>query len=126
MEDIFVVPDYKAYLEPYTLEISNCFKGENTQLQWTFEYVFGFCQGCVDSRPQCKTCSLFPCGVKVTYRAYSSDEIWEFKKKGDGVLNCEPYKLKVTVQPEAQPEHDIPEGMFILKALPGGRNYLLR
>ena len=94
---------------------------ENTQLQWIFEYI-GFCPSCgVDIQPLCRSCVKFPSGVKVTYRAYSSDKAYEFHKTNDDELNVVSELTNVIVQPVAQPEHDIPEGMYILKSLPGNR-----
>ena len=121
IEDVFVLPDFKDFLGPYLLDISNCFKMENTQLQWIFEYI-GFCPSCgVDIQPLCRSCAKFPSGVKVTYRAYSSDKAYEFHKTNDDELNVVSELTNVIVQPVAQPEHDIPEGMYILKSLPGNR-----
>ena len=61
IEDVFVVPDFQAFISPHLLDISRAFK-----LQWIFEYI-GYCESCSSgARPLCKACADFPNGVKVS------------------------------------------------------------
>ena len=61
VEDIFVVPDYSTILSECGDPNLSCYaKGENTQLQFTFVAV--------------DVSNDYPTGVKVNYRAYSSDK----------------------------------------------------
>jgi len=58
--DVYVVPDYMAFLEDCIDEkLSNLHKEENTQLQWKFESV--------------PVSFQYPLGVKTSWRAYCSD-----------------------------------------------------
>lgn len=59
--DIFWVPDYKAFFQPFIdCNLSHYSKLEDTKLQWHFE----------------KTEDLqFPLGVKSTYRAFARDSV---------------------------------------------------
>ena len=67
VEDIYVVPDYSAILTEYGDPNFSCYaKGENTQLQFTFAAV--------------EVSSDYPTGVKVNYRAYCSDKVYEIIK----------------------------------------------
>ena len=77
VEDLFAIPDYEAYF-------AGCFdpkfgvycKGENTQLQFTFEAV--------------DSCTDFPLGCKITYRALGctlkTELLKYFKKKHQSSL----------------------------------------
>ena len=69
MIDLFVIPDYVGHLVPSGDKVfktqAGVFKGESTQLQWIFESV--------------QADDFFPLGVKVTYRAYSADEVKELR-----------------------------------------------
>jgi len=66
IEDVFVVPDFQAFISPHLLDISRAFKQEYTKLQWIFEYI-GYCESCSSgARPLCKACADFPNGVKVS------------------------------------------------------------
>ena len=37
IEDVFVVPDYQAYINPHLLDISQAFKLKYTKTQWIFD-----------------------------------------------------------------------------------------
>jgi hypothetical protein len=69
-KDVLVIPDYQSVLDKsncYDMKIGKLHKNELTQHQWRFEAV---------NRDQ-----HFPFGVKVTFRAYSSDVVVELHRK---------------------------------------------
>jgi hypothetical protein len=70
VKNVFVVPNYKKFLLSH---IDNRFKGwtrgDITQLQWKFEKV-----GIDES---------FPLGVRVQYRSFCSEEVFEIKNTGN-------------------------------------------
>lgn len=60
----------------------------------------------------------FPFGSKMTYRKYTQDEVILIEQCDDeSTFGFRVRNAQVTVQPEAVGEH-VPEGMFLLKALP--------
>jgi|LauGreDrversion2_2_1035103.scaffolds.fasta_scaffold10458_3 hypothetical protein len=69
VKDVFVVPNYKDFLKP---QIDSRFqgwtRGDLTQLQWKFQKV--------------KKDYIFPLGVKIEYRSFCSDEVFEIKSTG--------------------------------------------
>jgi len=86
--DLFAVPDYKSLLDELICDgLSNYMKEEETQLQFIFESV--------------PVSEEYPFGVKVQYRAYSSDnvvEIWV----GEGEnfpYGFQPVEVKVDSHP---------------------------
>jgi hypothetical protein len=108
VEDLFAIPDYEAYF-------AGCFdpkfgvycKGENTQLQFTFEAV--------------DSCTDFPLGCKITYRAYSKDrviEIFQEETPEFPGINLKPRCCEVNSFPAENVEKRIPSGMYILNSLP--------
>lgn len=67
VEDIFVVPDYEGFFAPaYDKDFGHTHKSEFTQHQWRFEAV--------------EVSSLFPCGAKVTYQKYASEQVTIIEK----------------------------------------------
>lgn len=68
VHDIFAVPDYTKILKDCgDKEFTNYAKGKDTQHQFIFEAV--------------DVSEHFPFGVKLTYRAYSQDVVYEIVKK---------------------------------------------
>ena len=60
--DLFVIPDYTAFLEPFIDgKFGRYAKLEWTQLEFTFEAV--------------EVSEFFPLGVKMTYRPFCQDEV---------------------------------------------------
>ena len=116
MEDIMVVPDYQSILQDCIIPgFAKMHKEEHTQLQWHFYAV------AVDP--------MFPLGCKTTYRAYTSDQVVEFKKqpKGQCISKVgrytgleEPYTLFCRWYPSSKcdPNRVGVEGFYILKNLP--------
>lgn len=115
MEDILVVPDYQSVLEDCILSgFARMHKEEQTQLQWHFYAV--------------AVSPMFPLGCKTTYRAYSSDQVVEFKKQPKGqcvskvgrYTGLEPYTLFCRWYPSSKcdPNRVGVEGFFILSKLP--------
>ena len=108
--DVFVVPDYTAYIAKFIdKSLSRAHKLDWTQLQWIFESV--------PISPQ------FSSGVKVTYRAYSSDVAYEIIDRDTlplhDSLRISPHGIPyapVRTQVRTYPEG----GLSILKALPTG------
>jgi hypothetical protein len=71
VEDIMVVPNYVEKLAPYRdHQFTLCSKLESTQLQWKFTAV--------------DVCEQYPYGVKVNYRAYCCDEVFEVVSTASG------------------------------------------
>lgn len=71
VHDIFVVPDYAMILNECGDNSFNTYsKGANTQHQFIFEAV--------------ETSEYFPLGVKVSYRAYSQDSVFEIVTDNNG------------------------------------------
>lgn len=84
-------------------------KNEWTQLQWTVDAV--------------EPCADFPCGVKTTYRMYSSDTVFEILKDENHDIGFSEREVEVRTYPEAKPIADDngparPAGMYILQHLP--------
>ena len=101
VEDIYVVPDYSTILSECGNSNFSCYsKGGNTQLQFTFAAV--------------DVSNDYPTGVKVNYRAYSSDQIYEIVKGEE--LHPEhkhsiyPIKRQVETFPRADPKRSLPAG----------------
>jgi len=106
--DLFVVPDYLKYLQPFIdPEFANYSKGKNTQLQFIFEAVV----------PE----DHFPHGVKTTYRAYASDNVVKILENESSPCCFEAINEVTSIFPESYVRSDgtiQPEGMYILKCLP--------
>jgi len=104
--DLFAVPDYKSYIEPFMdSKFGRYAKEQWTQLQWKFTRID-------KSRD-------FPLGVKITYRAYAADTVClvsadESKEYGFNVENVE-----VIVQPAASTGQV--EGLYLLEKFPTGQ-----
>ena len=113
--DLFVIPDYDAYLSPYIGRVQRAFKEAWTQLQWNFE-AYDFCPECTGP-VKCEKCQMFPTGVKVTYSAYSVNDttkpcrVYEIRRNPIKTCGAEVVEVEVGVYPE--------DGMYILKRLPG-------
>lgn len=114
-EDIMIVPDYQSILEDCIISgFARMHKEEHTQLQWHFYAV------AVDP--------MFPLGCKTTYRAYSSDQVVEFKKQPKGqcvskvgrYTGLEPHTLFCRWYPSSKcdPNRLGVEGFYILTKLP--------
>jgi len=67
VEDIFAVPDYNLLMRKHMLHFSGFAKKRKTQHQFIFDSV---------SPNELN----FPHGVKITYRKYSQDEVYEIEK----------------------------------------------
>ena len=72
--DVFCIPDYTSFfskcLDP---KFQGWAREERTQLQWRFD------------KPPTKDADFFPHGVRIQYRAFSSNEVVEIFKIGN---NC--------------------------------------
>ena len=123
VEDIYVIPDYSTILSECGDPNLSCYaKGENTQLQFTFTAV--------------DISSDYPTGVKVNYRAYSSDKIYEIVKGAEPhpvhKQSIYPVQRQVEVFPCADLERNIPAGkrlhlrQFLLQIVILGTNILKR
>lgn len=90
--DVFLVPNYSKMLKNCgDKKFSDYAKSEHTQLQFTFESV--------------PVSVHFPTGVKVLYRAFSSDEVVILKEEQNPVfpdVKLSPYKMKVESFPKAK------------------------
>lgn len=114
VEDIWVVPDYCALLEPCIIHnLGGLHKNLKTQHQWRFRAV--------------PSNNFFPHGCKTTFRAYSSDSVIEFIRKPQN--NClsdigrytglEPTRVYCRWYPSAVCKADRPvEGLYLLQTLP--------
>jgi hypothetical protein len=107
VEDIFVMPDYSKWLEPYKTSVARYCKEKWTQLQWQFTAV---------------PCSeQFPLGVKTQYRKYASDTAFDIVDKASVNLNrnimTETRYIPIRVNVRYEP----PEGFSILKSFPTGK-----
>ena len=61
--NILCVPDYRLYMKEYLDSVlTRCAKEKWAELQWTFESI--------------EKSDIYPNGVKVNYRKYSSDEVY--------------------------------------------------
>jgi hypothetical protein len=93
VEDIFVVPQYSQILNACGDPKFSCYsKGAHTQHQFIFEAV--------ESHE-----TFFPKGVKVTYRAFSQDEVCEIVSGEHSTyenLNIYPRNCKVSTFPKAK------------------------
>lgn len=115
IEDIFAIPDYESYFSGYTDPKFGIYcKGENTQLQFIFEYV--------------ECCAEFPLGCMTTYRAYSKDQVIEIYENETPLfpgINLKARKCQVGTFPKENQDKSIPRGMYILKELPPATTKLL-
>ena len=113
--DIFVLPDYDAYLGPYIGRVQRAFKECWTQLQWTFE-AYDFCPECTGPT-KCLECNRRPTGVNVYYSAYSVNDrekknlVYEIRRNPNKTCGAEIIEVEVGVYPK--------EGLYILKSIPG-------
>lgn len=114
--DIFVIPNYDAYIRPHIDPAFDRFAKTNnvgvdwTQLQWTFLSV--------------PISDNFPYGVKVTYRKYTADEVLLILKDPNGRAGFNVMQTEVVIYPQAQGDF-LPEGMYLLKSLPGEQEALM-
>jgi hypothetical protein len=100
VEDIFVVPNYAEKLDGHRdHSFTLCSKQESTQLQWLFTAV--------------PVSAQYPCGVRVNYRAYASDEVYEMVNIQNGYTM---HKTSVITQPHNA--DGTLGGMFTLKSFP--------
>lgn len=63
----------------------------------------------------------FPTGVKVLYRAYAQDEVFEIREKKAKLCGLEVIKVLVQSYPENcidDEGNEVPEGCFVLRSLP--------
>lgn len=104
-----MVPDYSSVLNPCGDEVFGSYaKGEYTQLQFTFEAV--------------AVSESFPLGVKVLYRAYSADEVYEIVETNDPeqpstvipqLCKVDSFPKEKKIRREDGSEETIPEGIVI-------------
>jgi hypothetical protein len=122
VHDVMIIPDYKSFFDGCIDDhLSSLHTTINTQHQWRFEAV--------------KQSKYFPYGAKVTYRAYSSDEVIEFEKlpKASCVSNigqltgleCKRVICRWYPSPECDATRVGIEGYFLLRKLPGAHNMTL-
>lgn len=114
VEDIYVMPDYQAFFSPC---IDDKF-GRYTKLIGT-QHCFKF--------EAVNSSQYFPLGVKVSYRAYCSDQVVEIEKKPKHLCitpigqltGLEAYTTIVKWYPdkETSPERPV-EGFYILTGMP--------
>ena len=114
LEDIFVVPNYKALFEPYIdSKLSGYTKEEDTQLAWKFEAVE-------------ISEEKFPLGVRTMYRSYASNEVFEIINNENSDVPEVPYGVcftKCRWQPvrRGQQGFGIPyDGLHLLQSFPIG------
>lgn len=109
--DLYVVPDYVAAITPsIDPRFESYCKGDTTQLQFIFEAV--------------DPCEDFPFGCKVTYRAFSADEVVSIRPDATETVKMKAKVCKVYIYPEKT--NDVvngvnisaPEGMYLLKQIP--------
>jgi hypothetical protein len=96
--DIFVVPDYHAFLAPELDPKFNRYSKEaHTQLVFTFDAV--------------GICANFPTGVRTSYRAYSQDQVIEIVDDAGSLYNL---KAQKTIIANFPPQTDTqPGGMYL-------------
>lgn len=112
--DVFVFPDYTQFIyASVDAHLSHLHTLDFTQLQWIFEYV--------------PVTTLFPWGVKTTYRRHSSDRVCEIRElhpdqcvtdigKATGL---EAYAVPTITYPNADTfETRAVEGFYLLTNLP--------
>lgn len=90
VHDLFTVPDYSSLLRPVMGSIRNYCKGDQTQLQFTFEAV----------EPSVN----FPLGCKTTYRAFSKDQVMEIVSDPSGLYGMSARNVNVRSFPEKTEE----------------------
>jgi hypothetical protein len=104
--DVFAVPDFKSLLDRY---IDTAFvpqvKKEKSQLQWNFEAV----------TPD----MYFPNGVRVFYRAFAAEQVFEIINDKTKQCNCHAKRCDVFDYPMKDVKSGIHvDGMHILRDLP--------
>lgn len=115
VEDVLCVPDYQQWMSEYVdPQFGKYSRMEWTQLQFTFTAVDHCKENC-----DCAECSKFPTRVKVTYRAYVQDEVFEVFEDNDHIYGFDFMKTAVHTHPKLGPDCDS-DGMFLLSTLPDG------
>jgi len=108
LKDLFAIPDYDSYFNGCPDVKFGCYaKKEKTQLQFTFEAV--------------EVSTNFPLGCKITYRAYSQDQVIEVYQEETPNLpgiNLKARSVEVRNYPEEDTENGTPAGMYIMQQLP--------
>ena len=102
--DLYVVPDYKAYLDPYLTGLARTHKGDQTNHQWIFTAV--------------PISDKYPLGVKTEYRKYSADEVYEIRKASE-IEFAHGYQPSVKLTPVKFPVENV-ECVNVLRMLPYG------
>jgi hypothetical protein len=102
--DIFIVPDYAAYVAPHLDPNLGRYAKRHKDVDWTqlqFEFV------------AVPVSDAFPCGSKMTYRKYSQDDVILIEACGvnDGRHGFNVLKGHVTIQPQAVPP-DVLQGIY--------------
>lgn len=109
VHDIFIVPDYAAYIVPFLDPNIGRYAKRHKDTDWTqlqFEFV---------AVPRSDS---FPLGSRMTYRKYSQDQVLLIEASDtEGSLGFKLLRGEVKAQPEAVPPH-VPLGMFVLRELP--------
>ncbi len=112
--DIFAVPDYKLFFQPYLdKSLSHLYREDETKLQWHFRAVM----------PSAK----FPLGVKTMYRSYASDQVVMLKQVTKSqastdigrLTGLEPYTVLVRWEP-ASDDLVYPDSNLGMTLLTGG------
>jgi hypothetical protein len=109
LHDIFVVPDYKSFLEKsIDPHFSNWSREELTQHAFKFEAV--------------RRSPEFPMGVKLTYKAYSSDTVYEFVQASEDKMTVTGFiatRVHSFWGPQVHlPDGGVVEGAHVLEKLP--------
>lgn len=110
LTDVYVVPDYSSALTGIDPKFESYCKGDNTQLQFVFEAV--------------EPSADFPLGSKITYRAYSADEVVVIRPDAEETIKMKASVCHVRSYPEQTTslvnEDTVvtPEGMYLLQAMP--------
>jgi hypothetical protein len=105
VKDIFVVPDYSAWLKPHKRPVARYCKERWTQLQWHFTKT-----DVVEKH--------FPLGVRTQYKKYSSDCVFEIREKS--TVNLRPGVLTHIPYVPVKVESPLSKGTHILRTFPTG------
>ena len=109
VHDIFIVPDYAAYITPFLDPNLGRYAKRYKDADWT-QLQFHFVAVPVSES--------FPLGCRMTYRKYCQDEVLLIEAdEADSRLGFKLLKGLVKDHPEAVPPH-VPLGMFALRELP--------
>ncbi len=111
--DIFAIPDYKLFFQPFLdKSLSHLYREDDTKLQWNFQAV--------------QSSIKFPLGVKTMYRSYASDQVVMLKQvtRSQAVTEIgrltglEPYTVLVRWEPANDDLMFSTSGMTVLTAMP--------